>query len=64
MNQKLKGYSADIRKLSLHPIGLWLTIHDLKFVQRAHPEPPVFHAARLGVPWKAFTAGSARSTAC
>ncbi len=59
MNQKLKGYSADIRKLSFHPIGLSLTLYDLKFVQQAHPDPPVFHAPRLdaSVQWKALLRG-------
>jgi hypothetical protein len=59
MNQKLKGYSADIRKLSFHPIGLSLTLYDLKFVQQAHPDPPVFHAPRLdaSVEWKALIHG-------
>jgi hypothetical protein len=47
MNQQLKGYSADIRQLRFHPIGLSLTLYDLKFVQQAHPDPPVFHAPRL-----------------
>ena len=59
MNQQLKGYSADIRKLSFHPIGLSLTLYDLKFVQQAHPDPPVFHAPRLdaSVQWKALLRG-------
>lgn len=59
MNQQLKGYSADIRKLSFHPIGLSLTLYDLKFVQQAHPDPPVFHAPRLdaSVEWKALLRG-------
>src|SRR5262245_54947060 len=47
MNQHLKGYSADIRRLSFHPIGLSLTLYDLTFVQQAHPDPPVFQAPRL-----------------
>lgn len=59
MNQQLKGYSADIRKLSFHPIGLSLTLYDLKFLQDTHPDPPVFHAARLdaSVQWKALLRG-------
>ena len=59
MNQQLKGYSADIRKLSFHPIGLSLTLYDLKFLQQAHPDPPVFHAPRLdaSVQWKALLRG-------
>jgi hypothetical protein len=59
MNQALKGYRADIRKLSFHPIGLSLTLYDLRFVQEAHPDPPVFHAPRLdaSVEWKALLRG-------
>jgi hypothetical protein len=59
MNQELKGYSADIRKLSFHPIGLSLTLYDLKFLQQAHPDPPVFHAPKLdaSVEWKALLRG-------
>jgi hypothetical protein len=59
MNRQLKGYSADIRKLSFHPIGLSLTLYDLRFLQQAHPDPPVFHAPRLdaSVEWKALLRG-------
>jgi hypothetical protein len=59
MNRQLKGYTADIRKLSFHPIGLSLTLYDLRFLQLAHTEPPVFHAPRLdaSVEWKALLHG-------
>ena len=59
MNQQLKGYRADIGKLSFHPIGLSLTLYDLRFRQEAHPDPPVFHAPRLdaSVEWKALLRG-------
>ena len=59
MNQQLKGYSADIRKLSFHPVGLSLTLYDLRFLQQAHPDTPVFHAPRLdaSVQWKALLRG-------
>src|SRR5262245_7210995 len=59
MNQQLKGYTADIRKLSFHPIGLSLTLYDLRFLQQAHPDPPVFHTPRLdaSVEWKALLRG-------
>ena len=59
MNQQLKGYTADIRKLSFHPVGLSLTLYDLKFLQQAHPDPPVFHAPKLdaSVEWKALLRG-------
>jgi hypothetical protein len=56
MNQSLKGYTATIRAVSFHPIGLSLTLYDLAFVQDAHPDPPVFHVRRLdaSVEWKAL----------
>jgi Domain of Unknown Function (DUF748) len=59
MNRQLKGYSADIRKLSFHPVGLSLTLYDLRFLQQAHPDTPVFHAPRLdaSVQWKALLRG-------
>jgi hypothetical protein len=59
MNQQLTGYRADIGKLSFHPIGLSLTLYDLKFLQEAHPDPPVFRAPRLdaSVQWKALLRG-------
>jgi uncharacterized protein involved in outer membrane biogenesis len=59
MNRQLKGYSAEIRQLSFHPVGLSLTLYDLKFLQEAHPEPPVFHAPQLdaSVQWKALLRG-------
>ena len=59
MNQQLKGYTAEIGKLSFHPIGLSLTLYDLKFLQEAHPDPPVFQAPRLdaSVEWKALLRG-------
>jgi hypothetical protein len=59
MNRQLKGYSAEIRQLSFHPVGLSLTLYDLTFLQEAHPEPPVFHAPQLdaSVQWKALLRG-------
>jgi uncharacterized protein involved in outer membrane biogenesis len=59
INRQLKGYSADTRKLSFHPIGLSLILYDLRFLQQAHPDPPVFQAPRLdaSVQWKALLRG-------
>ncbi len=37
ISRQLKGYSADIRKLSFHPIGLSLTLHNLRYPQRLIP---------------------------
>src|SRR5262249_36900864 len=59
MNRGLKGYTAHIEKLSFHPIGASLTLHNLVFIQNAHPEPPVLHVPRLdaSVQWKALIFG-------
>src|SRR5262245_16074077 len=59
MNQRLKGYTADIRAVSFHPVGLSLTLYDLTFVQVAHPDPPVLLVRRLeaSVEWKALLHG-------
>jgi len=59
MNQRLKGYTAHIEKLSFHPIGGSLTLYNLVFIQDAHPEPPVLRVPRLdaSVQWKALIFG-------
>jgi hypothetical protein len=59
MNQRLKGFSATIRAVSFHPIGLSLTVQDLVFTQNAHPNPPVLRVPRLdaSVQWKALIHG-------
>jgi hypothetical protein len=59
MNQRLKGFSATIRAVSFHPIGLSLTVQDLVFTQNAHPNPPVLRVTRLdaSVQWKALIHG-------
>src|SRR5262245_666029 len=59
MNERLKGYTARIERLSFHPIGGALTLYDLVIVQDAHPDPPVLHVERLraSVQWKALLFG-------
>jgi Domain of Unknown Function (DUF748) len=59
MNESLTGYSTSIKKLSFHPFGFSLTLHDLTFVQNANPDPPVLHIPRLdaSVQWKALLFG-------
>src|SRR5688572_16717764 len=56
MNDRLKGYTARIERLSFHPLGASLTLHGLTFSQNAHPDPPIFHVERLdaSVQWKAL----------
>lgn len=56
MNGSMKGYSASIGRLSFHPLGFSLTLHDLVFRQDAQPDPPVLHVPRLdaSVQWKAL----------
>jgi hypothetical protein len=47
MNESLDGYTVSIRRLSFHPIGASLTLHDVIFVQDKHPDPPVIHIPKL-----------------
>ena len=56
MNQRLKGYTAHIERLSFHPLGFGVTLYGLTFSQNAHPDPPVFLVRRLdaSVQWKAL----------
>lgn len=59
MNQRLKGYTAHVGGLSLHPIGLSLTLRDVVMTQNADPQPPVLRIARLdaSVQWRAIVFG-------
>jgi Domain of Unknown Function (DUF748) len=59
MNERLKGYTAHIGRLSFHPIGGSLTLFDLVIVQDQHPDPPVLQVARFraSVQWKALLFG-------
>jgi Domain of Unknown Function (DUF748) len=59
MNQRLKGYTAHIDRLSFHPIGASLTLRNLVMIQDAHPDPPVLLIERLdsSVQWKALIFG-------
>jgi uncharacterized protein DUF748 len=59
MNQRLKGYTAHIDRLSFHPIGASLTLRNLVMIQDAHPDPPVLLIEKLeaSVQWKALFFG-------
>lgn len=59
MNERLKGYTARIERLSFHPIGASLTLFNIVMTQDAHPDPPVLHVGRLdaSVQWKALFFG-------
>jgi hypothetical protein len=59
MNERLKGYTAHIDRLSFHPIGASLTLRNLVMIQDAHPDPPVLLIERLeaSVQWKALIFG-------
>jgi hypothetical protein len=59
MNERLKGYTARIERLSFHPIGASLTLYNLVIVQDQHPDPPVLHVEqfRASVQWKALLFG-------
>jgi hypothetical protein len=59
MNQRLTGYTARVGGLSLHPIGLSVTLRDVVMTQDAHPDPPVLSIPRLdaSVQWRAIVFG-------
>jgi hypothetical protein len=59
MNERLKGYTAQIERLSFHPIGGGLTLYNLVIVQDAHPDPAVLHVERFdaSVEWKSLIFG-------
>ena len=59
MNERMKGYTVGIQKLSFHPIGLSVTLYGLTFAQDAYPDPPVLDIARLdaSVEWKSLLRG-------
>ena len=48
-NAELQGYTASVPKLDFHLIGMSMTLHDVKVVQDAHPEPPVIAIPRLSM---------------
>ncbi len=56
MNERLKGYTASVRKLDFHPIGFAIDLFDVVLVQNANPDPPVMHIERLSanVEWSAL----------
>src|SRR5438046_9674497 len=56
MNERMKGYTAHIEKLSFHPLGFGVTLYNLTFSQNAHPDPPVLQVQQLDaiVEWKAL----------
>src|SRR5438046_4037052 len=56
MNERLKGYTAHIERLSFHPLGFGVTLYGLTFSQNAHPDPPVLVVSQLdaSVEWKAL----------
>src|SRR5262245_52048655 len=59
MNAALKGYTARIGKLDLHPLGYALDLYDVVITQDAHPDPPVLRIAHLSasVHWRALLSG-------
>ena len=59
MNYALKGYTARIGKLDLHPLGYSLDLYDVVITQDAHPDPPVLRITHLSasVHWRALLSG-------
>jgi len=59
MNERMKGYTAQIGKLNFHPFGFSIDFYDVIFRQDAHPDPPVMKFTRLSasVQWTALIHG-------
>ncbi len=60
VNGALKGYTATIGRVDLHPIGLGLTLHDVTVVQNALPRPPTIYIPQwtTSVHWRALLSGA------
>ena len=56
LNARLKGYTARLEGLSIHPLSLSVTLKGLTLHQNAHPKPAVLDIRRLtaGVHWRAL----------
>jgi hypothetical protein len=56
INKALKGYTATVPVLELHPFRFSLTLRDPVVRQQAHPDPPVIAIETLhaGVHWRAL----------
>jgi len=59
MNGALNGYSVQLEKLDLHPIGFSVTLKGLTIIQDAHPDPPVavFPEMDASVHWLSLLSG-------
>ena len=59
LNERLKGYTAQVGKLDFHPHGLSLDLKDIVITQDAYPDPPVARVRRLSasVEWRALLSG-------
>ncbi len=61
MNRHLKGYTARVGSVKLHPLSFSLDVIDWTISQNAHPDPPVWHVPRLraSVHWAQLFRGRA-----
>jgi hypothetical protein len=48
VNQRLKGYTASVRRAHFNPFNLSVTLHEVGLVQDAHPDPAI---ARFPLVW-------------
>ena len=48
VNQRLKGYTASVRRAHFNPFALSMNLWDVWLVQNAHPDPPI---ARFPLIW-------------
>src|SRR5690349_12982253 len=59
MNQKLKGYRAQVGRAHVQLINGSVTLSDVIIIQNAHPNPPVARVSRLeaSIQWKELLSG-------
>jgi hypothetical protein len=59
MNQKLKGYHAQVARAHVQLINGSVTLNDVIIIQNAHPNPPVARVSTLeaSIQWEELLSG-------
>jgi hypothetical protein len=47
VNERLKGYTASVRRAHFNPFNLSMNLYEVDLVQDAHPDPPVARLPRV-----------------
>jgi hypothetical protein len=48
VNQRLKGYTASVRRAHFNPFTLSVNLYEVGLLQDAHPDPPIAHLPHVG----------------